>query len=63
MIPTRSIMERFIHLHTAMLRYFIAHPLNFRFLEQYLNSPYGAAFRRAKLLRSGDVSAPYLRLF
>jgi AcrR family transcriptional regulator len=59
----KSIMERFIHLSTAMLRYFIAHPLHFRFLEQYLNSPYGAAFRRAKLLGNGDVSTPYLRLF
>lgn len=58
-----SIMERFIHLSTALLRYFIANPLSFRFLEQYLNSPYGTAFRKAKLLGNGDVNAPYLRLF
>ena len=30
-------------------------PLEFRYLEQYLNSPYGVAFRRDKILGSeGD---------
>src|SRR5690349_14619395 len=31
---------RFLHLGTALLRYFIEHPLHFRYLEQFHNSPY-----------------------
>jgi AcrR family transcriptional regulator len=44
------VRERFIHLCTALVKYFITNPLDFRFLEQFLNSPYGVAFRRDKLL-------------
>jgi AcrR family transcriptional regulator len=40
----------FLHLGTALLRYFIEHPLHFRYLEQFRNSPYGVAFRRDKIL-------------
>ena len=53
--PDKSLRERFVHLSTALLRYFIENPLDFRYLEQYHNSPYGAAFRRDRLLGSeGD---------
>ena len=53
--PDKSLRERFVHLSTALLRYFIDNPLDFRYLEQYHNSPYGAAFRRDRLLGSeGD---------
>ncbi|MFA6499348.1 MAG: TetR/AcrR family transcriptional regulator [Desulfurivibrionaceae bacterium] len=53
--PDKSFRERFVHLSTALLRYFIDNPLDFRYLEQYHNSPYGAAFRRDRLLGSeGD---------
>jgi|SRR6185369_54371 len=41
---------RFLHLGTGVLRYFIEHPLHFRYLEQFHNSPYGVAFRRDKLM-------------
>src|SRR5450631_4352987 len=44
--PEKPIRERFIHLGTALLRYFIVNPLDFRFLEQFHNSPYGVACRR-----------------
>ncbi len=50
----RSLREQFLHVSTALLRYLIANPLDFRFLEQYLNSPYGVAFRRGRLLGTGD---------
>lgn len=46
--------DRFLHLGTALLHYFIANPLEFRFLEQYLNSPYGIAFRKDRLLGQAD---------
>lgn len=42
--------ERFLHLGTAILHYFIACPLDFRYLEQFHNSPYGIEFRRDKLM-------------
>ncbi|MDD3295334.1 MAG: TetR/AcrR family transcriptional regulator [Geobacteraceae bacterium] len=41
---------RFIHLGSQLLRYFIQHPLHFRYLEQFHNSPYGVAHRRDKIL-------------
>jgi AcrR family transcriptional regulator len=41
---------RFFHLWTALMRYFIQYPLDFRYLEQFRNSPYGVASRRDKIL-------------
>lgn len=50
-----TIRGRFIHLGTTLLHYFIDSPLDFRYLEQFHNSPYGAEFRREKLLgKRGD---------
>ena len=46
----RSIRERFIHLSTMIIRYFIANAIHFRFIEQYINSPYGVSLRRERLL-------------
>lgn len=46
----RPIRERFLHLGTALLRHFIESPLDFRYLEQFHNSPYGTEFRRDKIL-------------
>ncbi|HEY4743095.1 MAG TPA: TetR/AcrR family transcriptional regulator [Desulfuromonadaceae bacterium] len=56
------IRERFLHLCTGLLRYFIAHPLEFRYLEQFHNSPYGAAFRRDTCLGKSDHNL-YMQLF
>lgn len=59
-LPSR---QRFLHLGQALLGYFIANPLDFRYLEHFINSPYGAEHRRAKILeeiRQGDV---YFNLF
>jgi AcrR family transcriptional regulator len=53
-VADQPLRERFVHLSTALLRYFIDNPLEFRYLEQYHNSPYGVAFRRDKLLGKGD---------
>lgn len=49
-IPEKSIRERFIHLCTSLLHYFIENPLDFRFLEQFFNSPYGVEHRRDKIM-------------
>jgi len=48
------IREQFIHLGTAMFRYFIEHPLQFRYIEQYHDSPYGASLRRDRLMGKND---------
>lgn len=54
---------RFLHLSTVLLRYFITHPQEFRYLEQYHHSPYGVEFRRDRILGSGGERAPYRVLF
>jgi AcrR family transcriptional regulator len=58
----KPIRDRFLHLGKALLRYFIANPREFRFLEQYLNSPYGIEFRRDRLLGQGEDGDLYRRL-
>lgn len=35
----KPLRERFLHLGTSLLRYFIENPLDFRYLEQFHNSP------------------------
>ena len=45
-----SIRTRFVTLGARLLRFFITFPLDFRYLEQFHNSPYGAAYRRDKIL-------------
>jgi AcrR family transcriptional regulator len=48
--PTdEPVRDRFLHLSRKLVEYFIALPMEFRFMEQFLNSPYGAAHRREKL--------------
>jgi AcrR family transcriptional regulator len=59
----KPIRERFLCLGTALLRYCIAHPLYFRYLEQYHNSPYGVSFRRDKILSKSDDNDIFKDLF
>ena len=54
---------RFLHLGTALLRYFIEHPLHYRYLEQFHNSPYGVAFRRDKILGESGGCDVFRELF
>ncbi len=42
--------ERFLYLIGTLLRHFVAHPLHFRYMEQYFNSPYGISLHRDRLL-------------
>jgi TetR/AcrR family transcriptional regulator, repressor of fatR-cypB operon len=44
--PDKPIRERFHHIFSALLLYFIANPADFRYLEQFHNSPYGTELRR-----------------
>ena len=59
----KAFRERFLHLGTALLRYFIENPLDFRYLEQFHNSPYGVEFRRDRLLGERDGCDVYRELF
>jgi len=45
----KPLRERYLHLCTSLLHYFIHNPTDFKFLEQFFNSPYGVACRRDKL--------------
>ncbi len=46
--------ERFLYLLRELIRYFITHPLHFRYMEQFFNSPYGISMHRDKLLGRSD---------
>lgn len=61
--PEKSVRERFIHLGTAVLSYCISNPLDFRYLEQFHNSPYGVVHRRDKISREADDKDIYRKLF
>ncbi|AJE02684.1 TetR/AcrR family transcriptional regulator [Geobacter pickeringii] len=61
--PEKPIRERFLHLGTGLLRYFIENPLDFRYLEQFHNSPYGVAHRRDKLLGENGGRDVFRELF
>ena len=61
--PEKPIRERFLHLGAALLGYFIGHPLDFRYLEQFHNSPYGVAHRRDKLLGKREGCDVFRELF
>jgi AcrR family transcriptional regulator len=51
----RPIRERFLHLIRGLIRYLLDHPLHFRYMEQYFNSPYGVSLHRDRLLgKSGN---------
>jgi AcrR family transcriptional regulator len=51
----RPLRERFLYVMREVYRYFIAHPLHFRYMEQYFNSPYGITLHRNRFLgKSGD---------
>lgn len=53
---SEPIQLRFMHMGKSLLRYFINNPIEFRFLEQFINSPYGVKFRRDKIF--GDHTKP-----
>jgi AcrR family transcriptional regulator len=59
-IPYR---ERFLHLVSNLLQFFITNPKEFKYIEQFHNSPYGVAFRRDRLLGQQEDCGIYCELF
>ncbi len=50
----RPIRERFLHIGQSLMGYFLASPMEFRFIEQFQNSPYGVDCRRDKFFGKKD---------
>ena len=44
-----SVRDRYVHIGKVIVAYCIASPMDFRFLEQFHNSPYGVDYRREKI--------------
>lgn len=59
----RPLRERFVHLNTSLIHYFIENPLDYRFIEQFFNSPYGVIHRRDKLLGTKEGCDVFKELF
>ncbi len=55
--------ERYCSLCTSLLEYLIVYPLHFRFMEQYLNSPFGVSWRRDKILGKTREQDVFMDLF
>ncbi len=52
----QPIRERFLHLCRGIFQYGINNPYEFKFIEQFYNSPYGTTLRREKLFcNCGDT--------
>jgi AcrR family transcriptional regulator len=51
----KPLKERFLHIGTKLMRFFIGHPLYFRYIEQFHNSPYGVSLCRDRIMgQSGE---------
>lgn len=49
-----SLREQFLHICKHLINYFLAYPREFRFIEQFHNSPYGVDCRREKFFGKRD---------
>ena len=45
----RPVRECYFHISSSMITYYTRNPLDFRYSEQFHNSPYGVEYRRSKL--------------
>lgn len=59
----RPVRERFFYIATTLLNYFIAHPLYFRYVDQYQCSPYGVSLRRENIMGDTDDRELFKDLF
>jgi len=58
-----TIRERFFHVATTLLRFFVAYPLHFRYVGQFYNSPYGISLRRDRVIEESGKIKVYTDLF
>ena len=45
----KPVRERFLHMTKCLIQYYIEHPLEFRFVQQFYTSPYGVLHRRTNI--------------
>ncbi len=59
----KSIRHRLDHYFIGLMRFFISHPLEFKFLGQFYDSPYGVELRRDKIFSkpSAEISVETIR--
>src|SRR4030042_659105 len=55
--------EQFLHLGTKLLQYFIDNHLDFRYVEQFHNSPYGVACRKDGILGKPENTDIFINFF
>jgi len=58
-----SVRERFLQLYRGVLSYFTDHPLEFRYMEQYFNSPYSIDLRRDRIFDDSREGTILKKLF
>jgi len=49
-----QVRDRFLHIGKVLVRHCISEPMEFRFMEQFHNSPYGVAHRREKIFGTNN---------
>lgn len=58
-----SVRERILQLFRGVLSYFTDHPLEFRYMEQYFNSPYSIDLRRDRIFDDTREGTIFNKLF
>ena len=59
----RPVRECFFHIGTGVIDYFIRNPLDFKYTEQFHNSPYGVEHRRNRIFASADKLDIFIDLY
>ncbi|NOY68960.1 MAG: TetR/AcrR family transcriptional regulator [Deltaproteobacteria bacterium] len=57
------VKECFFHIGTGLVDYFIGNPMDFKFSEQFHNSPYGEANRRDRIFASTGRADIFMELY
>jgi TetR/AcrR family transcriptional regulator, repressor of fatR-cypB operon len=55
-----TVKEKFIRFWTMLLNYLLMHPVNFGYLEQFHNSPFGTSLRRDRISGKDDEPSVFV---
>jgi AcrR family transcriptional regulator len=59
----RSVRECFFHIGTGVVDYFTQNAIDFKYSEQFHNSPYGEAYRRNKIFASAGQPDIFMEIY
>jgi AcrR family transcriptional regulator len=59
----RPVRECFFHIGTGVIDYFMRNPIDFKYTEQFHNSPYGVEARRDRIFASADKPDIFIDLY